>query len=110
MRQLYAVHPDDFKAYTTADIRERFLLENMFENGKAHVPYDHYDRMIVGGVVPSTTAIELDNFGILKADYFLERREMGIINVGGNGSITVDGTKHELSKLDCLYTGKGAKQ
>ena len=109
MRQLYAVHPDDFKAYTTATIRERFLLESLFENGKAHFAYTHYDRMIVGGIVPAAVVIDLPNFGILKAEFFLERREMGIINVGGNGNITVDGKKFDLSKLDCLYISKGVK-
>jgi 4-deoxy-L-threo-5-hexosulose-uronate ketol-isomerase len=107
MKQLYAVHPEDFKAYTTAAIRERFLLEDLFENGKANFAYTHYDRMIVGGIIPSATAIELPNFDILRAEYFLERREMGIINVGGNGSISVDGKNFDLSKLDCLYIGKG---
>jgi 4-deoxy-L-threo-5-hexosulose-uronate ketol-isomerase len=110
MKQLYAVHPEDFKAYTTAAIRERFLLEDLFENGKANFAYTHYDRMIVGGIIPSATAIELSNFDILRAEYFLERREMGIINVGGNGSISVDGKNFDLSKLDCLYIGKGTRQ
>src|SRR6476619_380790 len=110
MRQLYAVHPEDFKGYTTARIRENFLLENLFVSGKANFAYTHYDRMIVGGVMPSSTAIELPNFGILKADYFLERREMGVINVGGNSNMTVDGKKYELSKLYCLYIGKGSQK
>ena len=110
MRQLYAVHPDDFKAYTTGGIRERFLLEDLFENGKANFAYTHYDRMIVAGIIPAATAIGLPNFDMLKAEYFLERREMGIINVGGGGSITVDGNNFKLSKLDCLYIGRGSRE
>jgi 4-deoxy-L-threo-5-hexosulose-uronate ketol-isomerase len=110
MKQLYAVHPEDFKSYTTAGIRERFLLADLFVSGKANFAYTHYDRMIVAGIIPTAAAIELPNFDILRADYFLERREMGIINVGGNGSITVDGESYDLSKLDCLYIGKGVQQ
>ena len=110
MKQLYAVHPEDFKAYSTAGIRERFLLDNLFEKGKAHFAYTHYDRMIVAGIIPSGSAIELPNFDILRADYFLERREMGVINVGGDGSLIVDGKNYDLSKLDCLYIGKGCRE
>jgi 4-deoxy-L-threo-5-hexosulose-uronate ketol-isomerase len=85
-------------------------LESLFEKGKLNFVYTHYDRMIIGGAMPTDIAIELPNFDILKADYFLERREMGIINVGGDGVITVDGEKFTLSKLDCLYIGKGVQK
>jgi 4-deoxy-L-threo-5-hexosulose-uronate ketol-isomerase len=109
MKQVYAVHPDDYKVYDTSRIRENFLLNSLFENGKINFVYTHYDRMIVGGAMPASEEIKLPNFDMLRADYFLERREMGIINVGGDGTITVDGEKFNLSKLDCLYIGKGAK-
>jgi 4-deoxy-L-threo-5-hexosulose-uronate ketol-isomerase len=66
--------------------------------------------MIVGGAMPTNSEIELLNFPILKADYFLERRELGIINVGGDGTVNVDGEKFTLSKLDCLYVGKGVQK
>jgi 4-deoxy-L-threo-5-hexosulose-uronate ketol-isomerase len=107
MKQLYAVHPEDYKSYNTESIRNNFLLESLFENGKINFVYTHYDRMIVGGAMPTDTEMELPNFPILRADYFLERREMGIINVGGDGVVTVDGEKFTLSKLDCVYIGKG---
>jgi 4-deoxy-L-threo-5-hexosulose-uronate ketol-isomerase len=110
MKQVYAVHPNDYTLYTTAQIREHFLLETLFEQGKANFVYTHYDRMIVGGAMPGTTELELPNFDILRADYFLERRELGIINVGGDATVTVDGEQFQLSKLDCLYVGKGAKK
>lgn len=110
MKQVYAVHPDDYKSYDTETIRNNFLLESLFESGKINFVYTHYDRMIVGGAMPTDKEIELPNFPILRADYFLERREMGIINVGGKGTINVDGEKYSLSKLDCLYVGKGAQK
>jgi 4-deoxy-L-threo-5-hexosulose-uronate ketol-isomerase len=110
MKQVYAVHPDDYVSYNTKAIRKKFLLESLFEAGKINFVYTHYDRMIVGGAIPTDKEIELPNFPILKADYFLERREMGIINVGGNAVITVDGEKFTLSKLDCLYVGKGMQK
>jgi 4-deoxy-L-threo-5-hexosulose-uronate ketol-isomerase len=110
MKQVYAVHPEDYKSYGTEAIRDHFLLESLFENSKANFVYTHYDRMIVGGAVPIEKEIELPDFPILKADYFLERREIGVINVGGDGVIVVDGEKFTLSKLDCLYIGKGTKK
>lgn len=110
MKQVYAVHPEDYKRYDTEAIRNHFLLESLFENGQANFVYTHYDRMIVGGVIPANKEIELSNFPILRADYFLERREMGIINVGGDGVVVVDEEKFTLSKLDCLYIGKGNRR
>jgi 4-deoxy-L-threo-5-hexosulose-uronate ketol-isomerase len=110
MRQVYAVHPDDYRSYSTERIRDNFLLESLFEKDKINFVYTHYDRMIVGGTIPSTKEIELPNFPILKADYFLERREMGIINIGGDGIVMAEGQKFTLSKLDCLYIGKGVQK
>ena len=110
MKQLHAVHPNDFKNYTTETIRKQFLLDSLFEKGKANFVYTHYDRMMVGGVIPSGEKMALPDFDILKANYFLERREMGIINVGEEGIINVDGENFSLSKLDCLYIGKGVQR
>jgi 4-deoxy-L-threo-5-hexosulose-uronate ketol-isomerase len=110
MRAIHAVHPEDFKAYTTETIRSRFLLEDLAEPGKINFVYTHYDRMVVGMAIPAGSAIELGNYPILRADYFLERREMGIINVGGEGSVSADGKEYNLAKLDCLYLGKGVQK
>jgi 4-deoxy-L-threo-5-hexosulose-uronate ketol-isomerase len=109
MKSIQAVHSEDFVSYNTAKIRERFLLADLKEQGKAHFAYAHYDRMITGLVHPGTEAISLGNYAILRSDYFLERREMGIINVGGSGSIEADGNTYDLNKLDALYLGKGVK-
>lgn len=110
MKQIYAVHPVDYVQYNTEAIREHFLLASLFDPGKLQFVYTHYDRMIVGGAIPTDQSIDLQNYDILRSDYFLERREMGIINVGGEGAIVADGTSYQLSKLDCLYLGKGVQK
>lgn len=110
MKIIQAVHSHDFKTYPTAKIRERFLLDGLKEVGKANFAYAHYDRMITGLITPAQQAITLGNYDILRADFFLERREMGIINVGGDGSIIADGQTYDLAKMDCLYVGKGVKE
>jgi 4-deoxy-L-threo-5-hexosulose-uronate ketol-isomerase len=93
----------------TDTLRDNFLVENIFENNKIRFVYSHYDRVIIGGVIPTTTPLPLPNFDALKANFFLERREMGIINIGGDGKVTVNGVVHNISKLGCLYIGKGTE-
>jgi 4-deoxy-L-threo-5-hexosulose-uronate ketol-isomerase len=110
MKILHAVHPEDFKRYDTALIRERFLMDDITENSAANFVYTHYDRMVAGAISPGAQAIELGNYDNLKSNYFLERREMGIINVGGEGVITTGEKEFVLQKLDCLYLGKGTQQ
>jgi 4-deoxy-L-threo-5-hexosulose-uronate ketol-isomerase len=110
MKVVHSVHPDDFKNYNTTLIRDRFLVKDLMQPNKISFTYTHYDRMIVGGAVPQNETLELGNYPNLRADYFLERREMGVINVGGNAIITVDGKEYSLQKLDCLYIGKGAQK
>jgi 4-deoxy-L-threo-5-hexosulose-uronate ketol-isomerase len=103
-------HPSQVASMTTDELREHFLLENLFTTNTINLVYSHYDRMIIGGVVPTIVPIELINDEELKADYFLQRREIGIINIGGEGSIVADGQTYTLSKLDCLYLGKETQQ
>ena len=110
MKIINSVHPEDFKSYSTLLIRERFLLENLAEPGKINFVYTHYDRMIVGLAMPSGEKIDLSNYEILRAEYFLERREIGIINVGGEGTVSVNNENFQLNKLDCLYVGKGTEK
>ena len=88
MKILHAVHPDDFKKYDTALVRERFLLDDIAQIDVANFVYTHYDRMVIGAVVSAGRTVELPNDDNLKANYFLERREMGIINVGADGIVT----------------------
>jgi 4-deoxy-L-threo-5-hexosulose-uronate ketol-isomerase len=110
MKVIHSVHPDDFKAYQTALIRERFLIGKQVQPNQVNCTYTHYDRMIVGFANPVNKQLELPNYPNLRAEYFLERREIGIINVAGGGTVTADGQSFELKKLDCLYIGKGTKR
>ena len=85
------------------------MVDQIVQPDKLNCVYTHYDRMIVGATCPMGKAIELVNYPNLRADYFLERREIGIINVSGDGRVSVDGTFYDVNKLDCLYVGKGVK-
>ncbi|SIS52068.1 4-deoxy-L-threo-5-hexosulose-uronate ketol-isomerase [Zobellia uliginosa] len=105
----YASSPEAVKKYDTTQLREEFLIENLLEPGRINMTYSHYDRYITGGVVPEAP-LTLEAIDPLKSDYFLERREIGIINVGASGSIEVDGSVYELDHKDALYIGQGAKK
>ncbi len=107
----YSLSPEAFKAYTTEDIRKEFLIPEVMKAGEITAVYSLYDRMVTLGAVPTSGSIDLPVYeDLTKATYFLERREMGIINVGGSGSVTVDGTVYELTNKECLYIGRGAKE
>jgi len=110
MKIRFQASPRETAAMDTSALRDNFLLENLMQPGKIELIYSHYDRMIVGGAVPVNKSIELPFEEELKAAYFLERREMGIINVAGNGKVTADGVDYSLEKLECVYLGKGTKQ
>ncbi|MFI5162850.1 MAG: 5-dehydro-4-deoxy-D-glucuronate isomerase, partial [Sphingobacteriales bacterium] len=97
MKILHSVHPDDFKSYSTDKIRERFLVDQIVQPDKLNCVYTHYDRMIIGATCPMGKPIELQNYPNLRAEYFLERREIGIINVGGDGRVSVDGTFYNVN-------------
>jgi 4-deoxy-L-threo-5-hexosulose-uronate ketol-isomerase len=109
MEVRYASEPGDFKSYDTRRIRESFLVQNLFVPGRAVFTYSHYDRMIVGGVCPRTP-LPLEGGKALGTSYFLERRELGIVNVGPEGSVSVDGKRYLLNKTDALYVGQGARE
>ena len=109
MIQRYHNSQKEVKGMNTSELREQFLIEDLMQAGEIKFTYSHYDRIIVGGAVPTTKNVVLENFPMLKAEFFLERREMGVINVGGKGSITVDGSTYEMAKKDCLYISRGSK-
>lgn len=110
MNTIFATHPREAKTFNTEQLRENFLIENIMVDDQINLTYTHYDRLIVGGAKPVKATLKLETFEELKADFFLKRRELGIINVGGNGSVTVDGESFPLSKLDALYVGRGSKE
>jgi 4-deoxy-L-threo-5-hexosulose-uronate ketol-isomerase len=109
MQTRYTNSPNEVRTFDTDQLRENFLIENLLAPDQIQWVYSHYDRVIVGGVQPAGQAVTLGTYDELKADYFLERRELGIINVGGAGSIEVEGQSYSLNKLDCLYIGKGQR-
>lgn len=106
----YASNPSDVVGYDTQKIREQFLIENLFTPEDINLVYSMYDRYIVGGVMPVKERLQLETIPYLKSEYFLDRRELGIINVGGKGTVSVDGEIFELSKKEALYVGSGAKE
>jgi 4-deoxy-L-threo-5-hexosulose-uronate ketol-isomerase len=103
----YAVHPEDFKSYTTEKIRDEFLMGEVFKPGEILLEYSLYDRYIIGGAMPVERNLPLESFYSLKSDTFLARRELGIINVGGTGLVGADGKEYELGYKDALYLGQG---
>lgn len=105
----FAVHPDHAKGFDTDEIRENFLIEELFVDDTIQLVYTHYDRLIVGGVKPVSKKLTLETFEILKSDFFLERREIGIINVGDKGVVEVAGEPYELANREALYIGRGIK-
>lgn len=107
---LHACHPADVKHYDNEQLRSRFLMEKVMEADKVNLTYTMYDRLIFGGVMPVSKTVELETIDPLKAEYFLERRELGVINTGGDGIVNVDGKDYELHFKDALYVGQGNKK
>lgn len=104
-----ACSPNDMKHYTTERLREEFLIQNLFEADKINLVYSHIDRIITGAAVPVNEKLALTAGDELRAEYFLQRREMGLINIGGDGIITIDGRVYEVNARDGMYIGRGSK-
>ena len=105
----YAIHPDHMKRLDTNEIRKHFLMDRLFEKDKLNMVYSHIDRVIVGGVCPADNELQLKVTKELGVDFFLQRREMGVINIGSKGVVFVDGKEYILEKKECLYIGMGSK-
>ena len=106
----YAVGQRETNQMGTQALRDEFLIEQVFGTDTVQWVYTHYDRYMAGGVIPTSGSVFLDTLEPLKSDFFLERREMGIINVGGKGSVTADGTSYSLDYKEALYLGRGIKE
>lgn len=104
-----ASSPRDVKTYDTARLREEFLIQDLFRPDEVKMVYSHIDRIITGAAMPVKKALTLAAGEELRAEYFLQRREMGIINIGGEGKVTVDGTVYTLRHRDGIYVGRGCK-
>lgn len=109
METRYTHSPADIRHYSTEQLRNEFLVEKIFVPGTIQLTYTHNDRMIFGGVTPTDQPLEIQLSKELGAEYFLERRELGVINIGGAGTIEIDGTKEDMKKQDGYYIGKETK-
>lgn len=106
----YANHPEDSKHYTTEELRKHYFIETIFEADEAALTYSHVDRIIAGGIMPVTKEVRLEGSKELGSEFFLERRELGVINIGGTGKIVVDGVEYKMNPKDGLYVGMGSKE
>ncbi|MCI8623202.1 MAG: 5-dehydro-4-deoxy-D-glucuronate isomerase [Provencibacterium sp.] len=110
----YSVNQRDFKRYTTQEMRDEFLIQNLYAPNEVHAVYSHVDRMVTLGCMPTTETVSIEkgmdcwkNFG---THYFLERRELGMFNIGGPGLVKADGVEYHLGNGDCLYVAKETKE
>lgn len=102
--------PGEVKGMNTEELRHAFLTDRLMQEDAVRLVYTHYDRVILGGAQPVRQRLLLETPAELKADFFLQRREIGIINVGGKGKVYAGDTAYELDKMDCLYAGKGVRE
>src|SRR5450759_4569232 len=109
MEQRYATSPEHVPGMDTAELRQRYLIQDLFVDDEVKALYSHHDRIVLVGVSPVTKALTLETFPQIRSDFFFEHREGGIVNVGGTGTVTVDGTAYLLTKGSCLYIGLGAR-
>lgn len=114
MDKRYSVNPEHFRRMTTQEMRSEFLIESLFESDTVKCVYSHVDRMVTLGVMPVSGAVDIEKGMDVWADFgvsfFLERRELGMFNVGGAGCVTVDGVRYELGHKDCLYVAMGSRK
>ena len=106
----YANHPEDSKHYTTEELRKHYFIETIFVADDANLTYSHVDRIIAGGIMPVTKEVKLEGSKELGSEFFLERRELGVINIGGPGKIVVDSVEYKMNSRDGLYVGMGSKE
>ena len=106
----YASSPEEVKRYDTAQLRSNYLIENVFSADEVNLTYTMHDRMIAGGIMPVNEAVELKPMDILRSEFFLERREMGIFNVGGPGVVTAEDVEYKMDYKEALYLGRGRRK
>jgi 4-deoxy-L-threo-5-hexosulose-uronate ketol-isomerase len=109
MNTRYTVGKNEYKRMTTSELRDAFLVD-LFETGTINLLYCEVERGIVGAAVPTVGSLKLEAGAELAADFFCQRREVGVLNIGGNGIVTVDGTEYAMENLDGLYIGRGSKE
>ena len=109
MRLYQMADPVRYPRMTTSELRDTFLMEGMFQPGQIDLAYVDLDRTVIGSAVPTSAPLTLESQPELRADFFCERRELGVLNSGGEGTVVVDGVTFDLAKLDVLYVGRGSK-
>jgi 4-deoxy-L-threo-5-hexosulose-uronate ketol-isomerase len=110
IEQRYATNPAQIPGMTTADLRDTYLIPEVFVPGEICLTYTHHDRIVLGGATPAGGVLELGGYPEIRSDYFLEHRELGVVNVGGTGTVTADGEVYELVNGACLYLGRGIRE
>jgi 4-deoxy-L-threo-5-hexosulose-uronate ketol-isomerase len=110
IEQRYATNPDQIPGMTTQELRDTYLIPEVFVPGEIRLSYTHHDRIVLGGATPAGGVLELGGYPEIRSDYFLEHRELGIVNVGGTGTVTADGEVYELVNGACLYLGRGIRE
>ncbi len=110
MQVRYSADPVRFPRMTTQEVRDEFLIESLFQAGQVEMIYSDIDRAITGSAVPTKKALTLSAADELRADFFCQRRELGVLNIGGSGKVTVDGTDYAMANKDGLYIGRGSKE
>lgn len=107
----HATHPDQVAGFDTGQLRAHYLVDDLFPVGRVAAVYSHEDRLVLAGTVPEPgSPVRLPTFDQLRSEFFLQRREAGVINVGGPGTVTVDGTEYALGNKDCVYIGRDAHE
>jgi len=105
----HATHPEQLPGFDTAALRRHYLVDDLFVPGAVTAVLTHHDRIVLAGARPTDGPLALGTYPELRSEFFLERREAGIVNVGGSGTVTADGTKYELTTGACLYVGRGVR-
>jgi 4-deoxy-L-threo-5-hexosulose-uronate ketol-isomerase len=110
IEERWGTHPNDVKHYDTSQLREAFLVENLFAPDEVLMVYTHNDRLIIGGALPVNEALKLETVDLIRSEYFCERRELGIVCIEGNGIVSVNGVDYGMTYKDALYVGRGSKE
>lgn len=108
MEQRYATSPEHVPGMDTDELRARYLVPGLFVDDEVNAVYTHHDRVVLVGITPVTSTVALPTFPEIRSEHFFEHREAGVVNVGGRGTITVDGTTYDAAHGACLYIGRGA--
>ncbi|MDR2562591.1 MAG: 5-dehydro-4-deoxy-D-glucuronate isomerase [Prevotellaceae bacterium] len=110
IEERWGTHPEDVKRYDTAQLRKEFLIEKLFEPESVLMTYTHNDRLIVGGTMPVAENLQLETVDLVRSEYFCERRELGLICIDGEGSVSVDGKDYAMKFKDALYIARGSRE